>query len=193
MDLTEKFLPSEKLLKKYENISLGNIGNSVLAITNIRVFIGNKFSVWDIPCKNIDYLERGFVPRFSPWWQLLLIPLTLIFISKIFLFAFFMLLSIARQYIKVDALTIGTSARKWKIRAEPETLDRIASEIRLNSLVGEKKDGKIILEAENLDGSNENLNVNLVGQNESWPLKVAWMSAIFAFGSYYIGSFGVGT
>lgn len=193
MDLTEKFLPSEKLLKKYENISLGNRGNSVLAISNIRVFIGNKFSVWDIPCKNIDYLERGFVPRFSPWWQLLLIPLTLIFISKLFLFAFFMLLSIARQYIKVDALTIGTSARKWEIRAEPETLDQIASEIRLNSLVGEKKDGKIILEAENLDGSNENLNVNLVGQNESWPLKVAWMSAIFAFGSYYIGSFGVGT
>ena len=193
MDLTEKFLPSEKLLKKYENITLDNRGDSILVLTNLRVFVGNKFNLWDIPCKNIDYLERGFVPRFSPWWQLLFIPLSLIFIGNLVFFALFMLLSIARQYIKVDALTIGTSAKKWNIRTDPEILDQIASEIRLNSLVGEKKDGKMILEAENLDGSNENLNVNLVGQNESRPLKAVWIFSIFAFGSYYIGSFGIGT
>ncbi|SVB15802.1 uncharacterized protein METZ01_LOCUS168656, partial [marine metagenome] len=110
VDLTEKFLPSEKLLKKYENITLDNRGDSILVLTNLRIFVGNKFNLWDIPCKNIDYLERGFVPRFSPWWQLLFIPLSLIFIGNLVFFALFMLLSIARQYIKVDALTIGTSA-----------------------------------------------------------------------------------
>ena len=193
MDLTEKFLPSEKLLKKYENIILDNKGDSILVLTNLRIFVGNKFNVWDVPCKNVDYLKRGFVPRFSQWWLLLFIPLSLIFISKLILFAIFVLLSIASQYIKVDALTIGTPTKKWKIRAEPEILDKMASEIRLNSLVGEKEDGKIILEAESLDGEDANLDIELIGQNESRPLKAVWIASIFAFVSYYIGSFGVKT
>ena len=56
-----------------------------------------------------------------------------------------------------------------------------------------KKDGKIILESENLDDDAENVNVELIGQNESRALKAAWMAAVFAFMSYYIGSFGVRT
>ena len=110
MDLTEKFLPSEKLLKKYENITVDHKRNGSLFLTNLRVFVGNQFNLWDIPCENIDYLERGFVPRFSAWWQLLFIPLSLIFIGNLVLFFLFVLLSVARQYIKVKALTIGTPA-----------------------------------------------------------------------------------
>ena len=193
MDLTEKFLPSEKLLKKYENITVDNKRNGSLFLTNLRVFVGNQFNLWDIPCENIDYLERGFVPRFSAWWQLLFIPLSLIFISNLVLFFLFVLLSVARQYIKINALTIGTHARKWNICADPEILDQIATDIRLNSLVGNKRDGKLILEAESIDDSDEDLNLTLIGENESGPLKIAWMASIFAFLAYYIGSFGVGT
>ena len=193
MDLTEKFLPSEKLLKKYENITVDHKRNGSLFLTNLRVFVGNQFNLWDIPCENIDYLERGFVPRFSAWWQLLFIPLSLIFISNLVLFFLFVLLSVARQYIKVNALTIGTHARKWNICADPEILDQIAIDIRLNSLVGNKRDGKLILEAESIDDSDEDLSLTLIGENESGPLKIAWMASIFAFLAYYIGSFGVGT
>ena len=193
MDLTEKFLPSEKLLKKYENITVDNKRNGSLFLTNLRVFVGNQFNLWDIPCENIDYLERGFVPRFSAWWQLLFIPLSLIFIGNLVLFFLFVLLSVARQYIKVNALTIGTHARKWSICADPEILDQIAIDIRLNSLVGNKRDGKLILEAESIDDSDEDLSLTLIGENESGPLKIAWMASIFAFLAYYIGSFGVGT
>ena len=193
MDLTEKFLPSEKLLKKYENITVDNKRNGSLFLTNLRVFVGNQFNLWDIPCENIDYLKRGFVPRFSAWWQLLFIPLSLIFISNLVLFFLFVLLSVARQYITVSALTIGTHARKWNIGADPEILDQIATDIRLNTLVGNKGDGKLILEAESIDSSDEDLNLTLIGENESGPLKMAWMASIFAFLEYYIGSFGVGT
>ena len=193
MDLTEKFLPSEKLLKKYENITVDNKRNGSLFLTNLRVFVGNQFNLWDIPCENIDYLKRGFVPRFSAWWQLLFIPLSLIFISNLVLFFLFVLLSVARQYITVSALTIGTHARKWNIGADPEILDQIATDIRLNTLVGNKGDGKLILEAESIDSSDEDLNLTLIGENESGPLKMAWMASIFAFLAYYIGSFGVGT
>ena len=193
MDLTEKFLPSEKLLKKYENITVDHKRNGSLFLTNLRVFVGNQFNLWDIPCENIDYLERGFVPRFSAWWQLLFIPLSLIFIGNLVLFFLFVLLAVARQYIKVSALTIGTSARKWSICADPEILDQIATDIRLNTLVGNKGDGKLILEAESIDDSDEDLSLTLIGENESGPLKIAWMASIFAFFAYYIGSFGVGT
>ena len=193
MNLTEKFLPSEKLLKKYENITVDNKRNGSLFLTNLRVFVGNQFNLWDIPCENIDYLKRGFVPRFSAWWQLLFIPLSLIFISNLVLFFLFVLLSVARQYITVSALTIGTHARKWNIGADSEILDQIATDIRLNTLVGNKGDGKLILEAESIDSSDEDLNLTLIGENESGPLKMAWMASIFAFLAYYIGSFGVGT
>ena len=193
MNLTEKFLPSEKLLKKYENITVDNKRNGSLFLTNLRVFVGNQFNLWDIPCENIDYLKRGLVPRFSAWWQLLFIPLSLIFISNLVLFFLFVLLSVARQYITVSALTIGTHARKWNIGADPEILDQIATDIRLNTLVGNKGDGKLILEAESIDSSDDDLNLTLIGENESGPLKMAWMASIFAFLAYYIGSFGVGT
>ena len=193
MDLTEKFLPSEKLLKKYENITVDHKRNGSLFLTNLRVFVGNQFTLWDIPCENIDYLERGFVPRFSAWWQLLFIPLSLIFIGNLVLFFLFVLLSVARQYIKVNALTIGTHARKWSICADPEILDQIATDIRLNTLVGNKGDGKLILEAESIDDSDEDLSLTLIGENESGPFKIAWMASIFAFLAYYVGSFGVGT
>jgi len=189
VDLADKFLPSEKLLKKYDNVILDNKGDSIIVLTNLRIFLGNKFQVWDVPCENVDYLKRGFVRRFSRWWLLLFTPLSLISIGNLIPFLIFVLLSIASQYIKADALTIGTPAKKWNIRAEPEILDEMATEIRLNALVGDKKDGKIILEAENLDEDGEKLNIELIGQNESRALKAAWISAIFAFMSYYIASF----
>jgi 1,4-alpha-glucan branching enzyme len=91
------------------------------------------------------------------------------------------LLAVARQYIKVNALTIGTPARKWTICADSEILDQIATDIRLNSLVGNKEDGKLILEAESIDDSDEDLSLTLIGENESGPLKIAWMASIFAF------------
>ena len=121
------------------------------------------------------------------------IPLSLIFIGNLVLFFLFVLLSVARQYIKVNALTIGTHARKWSICADPEILDQIATDIRLNTLVGNKGDGKLILEAESIDDPDEDLSLTLIGENESGPLKIAWMASIFAFFAYYIGSFGVGT
>ncbi len=194
MDLTEKFLPSEKLLKKYENVTVDRKSGGDVFLTNLRVFVSNKFHLLDIPCENIDYLERGFVPRFSGWWNLLFVPMSIIFMFESpALFLLFALLSVARQYLKVDALTIGTAARKWTISTDKEILDEIATNIRLNSLVGNKKDGKRILEAESLDDKNLSLTMNLIGENESRPLKLAWLSSIFAFFAYYIGSFGVGT
>ena len=48
MDLTEKFLPNEKFLKKYDDLTVNRKAGYSIAITNLRIFISNKNEVWDI-------------------------------------------------------------------------------------------------------------------------------------------------
>ena len=58
MDLTEKFLPNEKFLKKYDDLTVNRKAGYSIAITNLRIFISNKNEVWDIYSDKIDYLGR---------------------------------------------------------------------------------------------------------------------------------------
>lgn len=194
MDLTEKFLPNEKFLKKYENLSVNRKTGYSIAITNLRVFISNKNEVWDIYSDKIDYLGRLFTPMFSWWWQLIFVPISLMTLdgSKL-ISAIFILLSIARQQIRIETLTIGVKSKNWNITKDNETLDQISEDIRLNSVVGViRKDGKQILEAEDI-GKTPKLNIELIGENESRPLVSAWSFATMSFLSYYASSFGAGT
>ena len=194
MDLTEKFLPNEKFLKKYENLSVNRKTGYSIAITNLRVFISNKNEVWDIYSDKIDYLGRLFTPMFSWWWQLIFIPISLMTLdgSKL-ISAIFILLSIARQQIRIETLTIGVKSKNWNITKDNETLDQISEDIRLNSVVGViRKDGKQILEAEDIEKAPK-LNIELIGENESRPLVSAWSFATMSFLSYYASSFGAGT
>ncbi|MFL2945200.1 MAG: hypothetical protein ACJZ33_04230 [Candidatus Poseidoniales archaeon] len=194
MDLTEKFLPNEKFLKKYENLSVNRKTGYSIAITNLRVFISNKNEVWDIYSDKIDYLGRLFTPMFSWWWQLIFVPISLMTLdgSKL-ISAIFILLSIARQQIRIETLTIGVKSKNWNVTKDNETLDQISEDIRLNSIVGViRKDGKQILEAEDI-GKSPKLNIELIGENESRPLVSAWSFAAMSFLSYYASSFGAGT
>ena len=168
-------------------------GNCELFITNSRVLFGNKSQLWDVECNKIEFIERSFVPMFSWWWQILFIPMALIMSQELILFAFFTLLAIARQYIRIEALTIGTATKKWLLSKDDDTLDDIARNLRLNTVVGLKRlDGKQIIDAESLDDE-PGVPVTLIGENESGPLKVAWSSAIFAFMMYYLGTFNIDT
>ncbi len=194
VDLTEKFLPNEKFLKKYKDLTVNRKTGYSIAITNLRIFISNKNEVWDIYSDKIDYLGRLFTPMFSWWWQLIFIPMSLIMLdgSK-WIAAIFMLLSIARQQIRIETLTIGVKSKNWNITKDNETLDQISEDIRLNSVVGViRKDGKQIWEAEDL-GKAPTLNIELIGENESRPLTSAWSFAAISFLSYYASSFGAGT
>ena len=194
VDLTEKFLPNEKFLKKYEDLTVNRRTGYSIAITNLRIFISNKNEVWDIYSDKIDYLGRLFTPMFSWWWQLIFIPMSLMMLdgSK-WIAAIFMLLSIARQQIRIETLTIGVKSKNWNITKDNETLDQISEDIRLNSVVGViRKDGKQIWEAEDL-GKAPTLNIELIGENESRPLTSAWSFAAISFLSYYASSFGAGT
>ena len=194
VDLTEKFLPNEKFLKKYEDLTVNRRTGYSIAITNLRIFISNKNEVWDIYSDKIDYLGRLFTPMFSWWWQLIFIPMALMMLdgSK-WIAAIFMLLSIARQQIRIETLTIGVKSKNWNITKDNETLDQISEDIRLNSVVGViRKDGKQIWEAEDL-GKAPTLNIELIGENESRPLTSAWSFAAISFLSYYASSFGAGT
>ena len=195
MDITDKFLPNEKFLKKYDNITIdGKAGFSVV-VTNLRIFMANKYEMWDIQTDKIDYLGRAFVPRFAWWWQVLFIPMAMIMVGNPALFGLFMLLSVARQYIRIEALIIGIYSKEWKISKDKETLDLISDNIRANSIVGLKRsDGKQILDADNVSGEEiTGLEVTLVGENESRALKLAWMFVIVSFLFYYLGSFRIGT
>ena len=194
VDLTEKFLPNEKFLKKYEELTINRRAGYSIAITNLRIFISNKNEVWDIYSDKVDYLGRLFTPMFSWWWQLIFIPMSLMMLdgSK-WIAAIFMLLSIARQQIRIETLTIGVKSKNWNITKDNETLDHISEDIRLNSVVGViRKDGKQILEAEDI-GKAPTLNIELIGENESRPLTTAWSFAAMSFLSYYASSFGAGT
>ena len=194
MDLTENFLPNEKFLKKYEDLTINRKTGYSIAITNLRIFISNKNELWDIYSDKIDYLGRLFTPMFSWWWQLIFIPISLMMLdgSKL-IAAIFILLSIARQQIKIETLTIGVKSKNWNITKDNETLDQLSEDIRLNSIVGViRKDGKQILEAEDI-GNIPTLSIDLIGENESRPLASAWSFAAISFLFYYASSFGAGT
>ena len=194
MDLAEKFLPNEKFLKKYDDLTVNRKAGYSIAITNLRVFISNKNEVWDIYSDKIDYLGRLFTPMFSWWWQLIFIPISLMTLDGTkWVSALFILLSIARQQIKIETLKIGVNSKNWNITKDNETLDQISEDIRLNSVVGIiRKDVKQILEAEDI-GKTPNLKIELIGENESRPLASAWSFAAMSFLSYYASSFGAGT
>ena len=195
MDITEQFLPSEKFLSQYDDITVdGKTGFSVV-VTDLRLFISNKYEIWDIQTDKIDYLGRAFIPKFAWWWQLFFIPLAMISVSNPLFFGLFMLLSVARQYIRVEALIVGIHSKEWKICKDPETLNQLTENIRTNSIVGlQRIDGKQILDAESLDGKEiTTLEVNIIGENESRLLKLTWISAIISFLFYYLGSFRLGT
>ncbi len=194
MDITDKFLPNEKFLKKYDEVTVDRKSGFSIVVTNLRIFIANKYELWDIQTDKIDYLGRAFIPRFSWWWQLFFVPLAMITVSQPIWFGIFLLLSIARQFIRIEALIIGIYSKEWKISKDTEALDQLVENIRANSIVGLKRnDGKQILDADSVDNKVTKLELDLVGENESRVLKLAWFFAILSFFSYYMGSFRLGT
>lgn len=197
MDLTEKFLPNEKLIKDYTQITINKKSQSSLFITNLRIFIiQHNGQFWEIMCKNIDHFERTFVNKFSWWWQLILMPIALIALinSNILLFGIISMLSMARQYIKLESLVIHTKVEKWSISDNNQILDEISNHIQMNALIGKKTgDGEIILDAEELIQEVNKIPIVLVGENESRPFTSAWISIIMAFLAYYMSSFGIKT
>jgi len=195
VDITDKFLPNEKFLKKYDDITIDGKSGFSIVVTNLRIFMANKYEMWDIQTDKIDYLGRAFIPRFAWWWQVLFIPMAMIMVGNPALFGLFMFLSVARQYIRIEALIIGIYSKEWKISKDKETLDLMSDNIRANSIVGLKRsDGKQILDADNVSGEEiTSLEVTLVGENESRALKLAWIFAIVSFLFYYLGTFRIGT
>ena len=194
MDITDKFLPNEKFLTKYDEVIVDRRSGFSIVVTNLRIFIANKYELWDIQTDKIDYLGRAFIPRFAWWWQFLFIPLAMISVSNPLFFGMFVLLSIARQFVRVEALIIGLHSKEWRISKDTETIDQLVENIRANALVGLKKtDGKQILEADSVNEEVIGLELDLVGENESRVLKLAWFFAILSFFSYYMGSFRLGT
>ena len=128
MNLSEKFLPNEKLINEYTEIKINQKSNSSLFITNFRLFIiQNSNHFWDLKCENIDHLERTFIHRFSWWWQLILIPISLLALvnGNIIFFGLASLLLMARQYIKVETLIIHSKAGKWSLNDNNKILDEI--------------------------------------------------------------------
>ena len=195
MDITDNFLPGEKFLKQYDEVYVDRGSGFSIVMTNLRMFIANKNELWDLQTDKIDYLGRAFIPRFSWWWQLIFIPLAMISVSNPMFFGLFLLLSVARQYVRIEALVVGIQGKEWKISKDTETIQLLIENIRSNSIVGlERKDGKQILEADLIDGGEiKNLELTLVGENESRVLKLAWIFATLSFLSYYMGSFRLGT
>ena len=195
MDITDNFLPGEKFLKQYDEVYVNRGSGFSIVMTNLRMFIANKNELWDLQTDKIDYLGRAFIPRFSWWWQLIFIPLAMISVSNPMFFGLFLLLSVARQYVRIEALVVGIQGKEWKISKDTETIQLLIENIRSNSIVGlERKDGKQILDADLIDGGEiKNLELTLVGENESRVLKLAWIFATLSFLSYYMGSFRLGT
>ena len=89
MDITDKFLPNEKFLTKYDKVTVDRRSGFSIVVTNLRIFIANKYELWDIQTDKIDYLGRAFIPRFAWWWQFLFIPLAMISVSNPLFFGIF--------------------------------------------------------------------------------------------------------
>ena len=189
MDLREQLLPNEKILSEYKNLFVENKkGNAYL--TNQRLFLSTKNNLWNFQTKDIKYIGRMNNPRFSWIWQL---PISLMIIFSILgghtlLFLICIILSAARQYLKIDSLEIGLENKKWILSDDNLQLDEMMLQIQTNEVTGlNKNEGKPILDAEEEQSSK--IEINIVGENESGPLRSAWLSLSFAFLFYYLNSF----
>ena len=189
MDLREQLLPNEKLLSEYNNLLVENKKGNVY-LTNLRLFLSTKRNIWNFNTNDIKYMGRMNNPRFSWMWQIL-ISLTLlhsILSGKTLLFLICIILSAARQYLKIDCLEIGLENKKWIVSDDNEQLDELMLQIQTNQVTGlEKSEGKPIVDAE--EELNTRIEINIVGENESGPLRSAWISLSFAFLFYYLNSF----
>tara|TARA_B100001250_G_C19805018_1_gene792872 strand:- start:825 stop:2504 length:1680 start_codon:yes stop_codon:yes gene_type:complete len=189
MDLREQFLPSEKLLNEYDNLLIENKKGTIY-LTNFRLFLSTKKDLWNFNTKDIIYMGRMNNPRFSWMWQILISAMILFSITsgKTLLFLICIILSATRQYLKIDCLEIGVENKKWLISDDNKQLDDLLIQIQTNQVTGlERKDGKPILDAEEI--LDNKIVINLVGENESGPLRSAWISLFFAFLFYYLNSF----
>ena len=189
MDLREQLLPNEKLLGEYNSLYVENKkGNAYL--TNIRLFLSTKNNIWNFHTKDIKYMGRMTNPRFSWTWQLLISLMVLYSIVSGYtlLFLLCIILSAARQYLKIDCLEIGLENKKWVISDDNEQLDEMMLQIQTNEVTGlQKSEGKPVIDAEEEQISE--IEINIVGENESGPLRSAWLSISFAFLFYYLNSF----
>ena len=189
MDLREQLLPNEKLLSEYNNLLVENKKGNVY-LTNLRLFLSTKKNIWNFNTNDIKYMGRMNNPRFSWMWQIL-ISLTLLYSilsGKTLLFLICIILSAARQYLKIDCLEIGLENKKWIVSDDNEQLDELMLQIQTNQVTGlEKSEGKPIVDAE--EELNTRIEINIVGENESGPLRSAWISLSFAFIFYYLNSF----
>ena len=189
MDLREQLLPNEKLLSEYNNLLVENKKGNVY-LTNLRLFLSTKKNIWNFNTNDIKYMGRMNNPRFSWMWQIL-ISLTLLYSilsGKTLLFLICIILSAARQYLKIDCLEIGLENKKWIVSDDNEQLDELMLQIQTNQVTGlEKSEGKPIVDAE--QKLNTRIEINIVGENESGPLRSAWISLSFAFLFYYLNSF----
>lgn len=189
MDLREQLLPSEKLLNEYKDVIVENKKGN-LYLTNLRLFLSNKNNLWNFGTKDIKYLGRMNNPRFSWKWQIIISFMLLYSIAsgKTLLFLICIILSAARQYIKIDCLEIGLENRKWLISDDNGQLDDVVLQIQTNQVTGlNRSEGKPVVDAEeeNIDF----IEIKIIGENESGPLRSAWLSLSFAFLFYYLNSF----
>ena len=189
MDLREQLLPNEKLLKEYNNLFIENKKGKAY-LTNRRIFLSTKNNLWNFNTDDIRYMGRMNKPRFSWIWQILisLIILYSVLGGYTLLFLICIILSAARHYIKIDSLEIGLENKKWTIADDNEQLDDMMLQIQTNQVTGlERSEGKPIVDAEEEMGSK--IEINILGENESGPLRSAWLSLSFAFLFYYLNSF----
>ena len=133
MDLREQLLPNEKLLTEYTNLFIENKkGNAYL--TNRRIFLSTKNNLWNFNTDDIRYMGRMNKPRFSWIWQVLISLMILYSIlgGHTLLFLICIILSAARQYLKIDSLEIGLENKKWTIADDNEQLDEMMLQIPTN-------------------------------------------------------------
>ena len=181
MDLREQLLPSEKLLNEYKDVIVENKKGN-LYLTNLRLFLSNKNNLWNFGTKDIKYLGRMNNPRFSWKWQIIISFMLLYSIAsgKTLLFLICIILSAARQYIKIDCLEIGLENRKWLISDDNGQLDDVVLQIQTNQVTGlNRSEGKPVVDAE--EENSDFIEIKIIGENESGPLRSAWLSISFAF------------
>ncbi len=189
VDLREQLLPSEKLINEYRNLFIEN-KKGTLYLTNLRLFLSTKKDLWNFNTEDIIYMGRMNKARFSWMWQIILSIIILFSITsgKTLLFLICIILSAARQYLKIDCLEIGLQNKRWMIADDNEQLDDLMLQIQTNQVTGlNKKEGKAIVDAE--ETFDKKIEINIIGENESGPLRSAWISLSFAFLFYYLNSF----
>ncbi|MDP7607359.1 MAG: hypothetical protein QF378_02335 [Candidatus Poseidoniia archaeon] len=189
MDLQERFLPGEEFLKEYPALKVDRRRGWSAFLTNRRLFIGSRNELWDIDTSRIDYLSRGLRPRFSPAWLLLCLFPWLGWLASPFLIALW-------YYIRTEALVVGTPSRRWLLFAEPEMLDDLVDNLRLNTVMALTPEGeRAIVEAE-VEKEKRHLVLGPDGEaadwgeNESGPRRSGHFSLTVAWIAWYAGTFG---